>query len=120
MPIRPQLLQVLSNLVGNAMKFTPVGGWVALSADGGAPAAPVRFAVSDSGPGIPPEELAHVCDWFWQAQRAGRGSNGLGLAIAKGLIESHGGALHVDSVPGQGSTFWFTVPVAHSENQDRA
>lgn len=120
---RHRLLQVLSNLIGNAMKFTPAGGRVALSArlagteqpasrsvgHGGA----VQFAVTDTGPGIPREELAHVFDWFWHAPR-GRGSSGtgsgLGLAIAKGLIEAHHSQLHVDSTLGTGSTFWFTIP----------
>ncbi|HEU4643640.1 MAG TPA: ATP-binding protein [Gemmatimonadaceae bacterium] len=117
-----RLLQVLSNLLGNAMKFTPAGGRVVLSAAlGGDPAgadaadAPlntVRFTVRDSGPGIPPEELAHVCDWFWRSERRTREGTGLGLAIAKGLIEAHRSRLHVESTPGHGSTFWFTVPAS--------
>ncbi|MGH7509125.1 MAG: ATP-binding protein [Gemmatimonadales bacterium] len=116
-----RLLQVLSNLLSNAVKFTPAGGRVVLSArvagiepagslgpaalDGG-----VRFAVSDTGPGMAPDDLAHVFDWFWQSPRGGRSGAGLGLAIAKGLIEAHRGSLEVESAPGRGSTFWFTVP----------
>ncbi|HET7584532.1 MAG TPA: HAMP domain-containing sensor histidine kinase [Gemmatimonadaceae bacterium] len=126
-----RLLQVLSNLLGNAMKFTPKGGQVVLSARavdetagdaGGRPDA-VRFEVSDTGAGIAPEDLPHVCDWFWQAEHRARGGAGLGLAIAKGLIEAHGSRLRMESVPGQGSTFWFTVSTAaaatrpHSTNR---
>lgn len=122
-----RLVQVLSNLLGNAMKFTPAGGRVVLSAraapddrDGGRSAAMhgsgVRFAVSDSGPGIPREDQAHVFDWYWHSrsgERSGeRRGTGLGLAIAKGLVAAHGGSLHVDSAPGRGSTFWFTLPAA--------
>jgi PAS domain S-box-containing protein len=110
-----RLQQVLSNLLGNAMKFTPAGGRVVLSARltsqeraEGRPA--VYFAVSDTGPGILPEELPHIFDWFWRSPRGGRRGAGLGLGIAKRLIEAHGGQLTVVSVPGQGATFWFSVP----------
>ena len=117
-----RLLQVLSNLLGNAIKFTPPGGEVVLSArpvdgtagDAAGNSGAVRFAVSDTGPGIVPEELPHVCDWFWQAEHHARGGAGLGLAIAKGLIEAHGSRLRVESVPGQGSTFSFTVTTARA------
>jgi signal transduction histidine kinase len=120
-----RLLQVLSNLLGNAMKFTPMGGQVVLSVravdgtagDAGSCPGAVRFAVSDTGPGIVPEDLPHVCDWFWQAEHRARGGAGLGLAIAKGLIEAHGSRLRVESVPGQGSTFWFTVSTAAAASE---
>jgi signal transduction histidine kinase len=69
--------------------------------------------VSDTGPGIAPEDLDHVFDWFWQSPRSGNCGAGLGLAIAKGLIEAHRGRLHVESAPGSGSTFWFTVNAAN-------
>jgi signal transduction histidine kinase len=103
--------QVLSNLLRNAMKFTPAGGRVVLSAlpDGG-DSGGVRFAVSDSGPGIPAEDLGHIFDWFWRSPQGGHSGTGLGLAIAKGLIEAHGGDLTAESVPRQGSTFSFTMP----------
>ncbi|MBX6364235.1 MAG: response regulator [Gemmatimonadetes bacterium] len=119
-----RLLQALANLLSNAMRFTPAGGHVALSvrrasereaAAAGAPGA-VRFAVRDTGPGIPPEDLAHVFDWFWQSRRRGRSGAGLGLAIARGLIEAHGGRLAVDSTPGRGTTFWFTIPAGVETN----
>jgi signal transduction histidine kinase len=103
--------QVLSNLLRNAVKFTPAGGRVVLSAlpqagDNGG----VRFAVSDTGPGIPAEDLGHIFDWFWRSPQGGRSGTGLGLAIAKGLIEAHGSDLTAESVLRQGSTFSFTMP----------
>jgi signal transduction histidine kinase/DNA-binding response OmpR family regulator len=115
-----RVLQVLSNLIGNAMKFTPAGGRVDVSARAteGPRAADgrgtVRFSVSDTGPGIRPEDLAHVFDWFWQSPRAAHSGAGLGLAIAKGLVEAHRGQLNVESVPGHGSTFWFTLDEANT------
>jgi signal transduction histidine kinase len=121
-----RLLQALSNLIGNAMKFTPAGGRVELLAQdsraefagrrpGAATDPGVRFAVRDTGNGIATEDLAHVFDWFWHAPREARGGIGLGLAIAKGIIEAHRGRLHVESAVGLGSTFWFTVPaVGHA------
>lgn len=122
-----RLLQVLSNLLGNALKFTPAGGRVVLSACAadeatwGAGARPraVRFQVSDTGPGISPEDLPHVCDWFWQAEHRTRDGAGLGLAIAKGLVEAHGGRLSVESVPGHGSSFWFTLPAVRRRRRYR-
>jgi signal transduction histidine kinase len=114
--------QVLSNLLSNAMKFTPAGGQVVLSVApwdptlAGSRQAAVRLAVRDSGPGIPAEDLPHIFDWFWHARRSGGGSGGggtgLGLAIAKGLVEAHGASLEVESLPGRGTSFWFIVPVA--------
>jgi signal transduction histidine kinase len=120
-----RLLQALSNLLGNAMKFTPAGGRVELLAqdaradfEGRRPATDtdpgIRFAVRDTGHGIPSEDLGHVFDWFWHSPREARGGSGLGLAIAKGIIEAHRGRLHVESAPGLGSTFWFTVPTVAS------
>jgi signal transduction histidine kinase len=109
---RDRLLQVFSNLLGNALKFTPPGGEVRAGArlEGEA----VCFYVRDTGPGIAPEALAHIFDRFWQADRRDRRGAGLGLSIARGLVEAHGGRLRVESEPGRGSTFFFTVPVASS------
>jgi signal transduction histidine kinase len=75
----------------------------------------VRFIVEDTGPGIPPEDLAHVFDWFWQARKPKRGGSGLGLTIAKGLIDAHRSRLHVESEPGRGTRFWFAVPAVSEE-----
>jgi PAS domain S-box-containing protein len=103
--------QVLSNLIGNAVKFTPRDGTVTLRAvllDGEA-----RVAVTDTGAGIPSDQLPHVFGRFWQAKSGDRRGIGLGLAIAKGLVEAHGGRIWVESTPGQGSMFFFTLPLAH-------
>lgn len=109
---RDRLLQVFSNLVGNALKFTPEGGRVRIRAEVDGEAA-VRFSVDDTGPGIPAESLPHLFELFWQARdrRATLGT-GLGLSIARGIVEAHGGTISVESTPGEGSTFTFTVPVA--------
>jgi PAS domain S-box-containing protein len=109
----PRIQQVLSNLVGNAIKFTPAGGRVVLKADV-LPEPEVRFAVVDNGPGIPPEQLPHVFGQYWQADRADRRGIGLGLAIAKGIVEAHGGRIWVESHVGTGSKFYFTLPTASS------
>ncbi|MGH7625433.1 MAG: sensor histidine kinase, partial [Gemmatimonadaceae bacterium] len=106
-----RLLQVLTNLVANALKFTPAGGTIQVTAE--ADGATVRFAVRDTGAGIPPEHLPHLFDRFWQARRgASERGTGLGLAISKGIVEGHGGSIHVVSQIGSGSTFSFTIPVA--------
>lgn len=106
---RDRLLQVFENLVGNAIKFTPPGGRITLGAAPGA--GEVRLHVSDTGGGIAADDLPHVFDRFWQARRADRGGAGLGLAIVRGIVEAHGGRIEVESAPGHGSTFSFTVPV---------
>jgi PAS domain S-box-containing protein len=107
---RDRLLQVFSNLVGNALRYTPSGGRVTVTAE--AFDRSVRFAVADTGPGIPADQQQRIFDPFWQAAQADRRGAGLGLAIARGLVEAHGGRLTVESEVGHGSTFRFTVPVA--------
>ena len=107
---RPRVLQVLGNLVGNAIRYAPHGGAVTLGAAG--EGREVRFWVSDTGPGIAPEHLPHLFERFWQARDARSGSAGLGLAIARGIVEAHGGRIWAESRPGEGSTFHFTLPVA--------
>jgi PAS domain S-box-containing protein len=105
-----RVAQVLSNLSANALKFTPSGGSVRLSARqvGGE----IVISVVDTGIGIAPENLARVFDRFWQAKRASRASAGLGLAIAKSIVEAHGGRIWVESTEGRGTTFQFTLPIA--------
>lgn len=104
--------QVLGNLLGNAMKFTPRGGEVEISAKRASPRW-VRVQVSDTGPGIPKDFLGKIFGKFEQASRAGgQGGTGLGLAICKGIVELHGGAIGVSSRAGGGATFHFTLPVA--------
>jgi len=103
--------QVLLNLVGNAIKFTEVGEVrVEVSASDGA----FRVAVADTGPGIAPEDQEKIFQEFQQVDSSStrkKGGTGLGLSIAKRIIEMHGGQIWVESSPGQGSTFWFTLPV---------
>jgi PAS domain S-box-containing protein len=105
---RDRLLQVFSNLLGNALKFTPPGGdiWVGAGLEG----EQVRFHVRDTGPGMASESLAHIFDRFWQASRTDSRGVGLGLSIVKGIVEAHRGQLRVESAPGRGSTFSFTIP----------
>ena len=103
-------LQVLGNLLANALKFTGKGGRVTLRVTPDE-AGQVLFQVADTGPGIPPEGLAHLFDRFWQARKADRRGVGLGLAISKGIVEAHGGRIRAESAVGVGSTFSFTLPV---------
>jgi signal transduction histidine kinase len=109
-PVR--VSQIVGNLVGNALKFTPSHGCVALRVlpEGEV----VVFQVVDNGPGIPPDDIERLFDKFWQARQSDRRGAGLGLAIAKGLVEAHGGKLWVESTIGKGSTFSFTLPAANA------
>jgi PAS domain S-box-containing protein len=111
---RDRILQVLENLVGNAVKFTPAGGEICVGAVA-REESEVLFYVADTGRGIPPDEVPHVFDRFWQSQRAGRSGAGLGLAIVKGLVEAHGGRIWVESTLGHGTTIFFTLPCAPHE-----
>jgi signal transduction histidine kinase len=106
---RDRVLQVFSNLVDNAVKFTAAGGTITVTADGDHRA--VHFCVSDTGSGIPPEHVPYLFDRFWQASRTDRRGIGLGLAIVKALVEAHGGHMTVESEPGRGTTFRFSLPV---------
>jgi PAS domain S-box-containing protein len=107
---RNRLDQVLSNLFGNAFKFTPEGGQVVARAR--KVDASVEITVEDSGPGIPAADLPRIFDRYWRGERASRDGAGLGLAICKGIVDAHGGKIWVESTPGRGTTFWFTVPCA--------
>jgi PAS domain S-box-containing protein len=105
-----QILRVFSNLVGNAIKFTPEEGEVTVCAE---PAGEeVLFRVVDTGPGIAADLLPHVFDRFWQAREGDNRGAGLGLAIARGIVEAHGGRLWGESELQQGATFSFTVPLS--------
>jgi signal transduction histidine kinase len=108
---RDRLLQVFSNLVGNALKFTPEGGRVSIQAE---PAGEngICFSVADTGTGIPTESLPHLFEPFWQARDRAILGTGLGLSIARGIIEAHGGQISVQSTPGEGTRFEFTLPAA--------
>ena len=108
---RNRIVQVFSNLVGNAAKFTPEGGRIAVSArrDGGE----ALVEVADDGPGIAPEDLPSIFERFWQARRVRRGGGvGLGLAISQGIVKAHGGRIWAESTTGAGSRFRFTLPLA--------
>ncbi|HEX8696723.1 MAG TPA: PAS domain S-box protein [Longimicrobium sp.] len=107
---RERVLQVLSNLVGNAVKFTPRGGEVVVRAR--QLGAQVAFSVADTGPGLADEELERVFEPFWRGRRAGRDGLGLGLAIARWLVEAHGGTLRAANGGEGGAVFEFTLPVA--------
>jgi signal transduction histidine kinase len=123
---RRRIAQVLGNLLTNALRYTPQGGCVTLSAavveggghrerpdgDGGGM---VQVTVADTGTGVPPEALPYIFERFRRGERSrsrAGGGSGLGLAIARQLVEMHGGAIGAESTPGRGSRFWFTLPVA--------
>ncbi|HMJ12385.1 MAG TPA: ATP-binding protein, partial [Polyangiaceae bacterium] len=105
---RERTFQVLSNLLGNALRFTPEGGQIVLRAMPGA--REVLFTVADNGPGIPTEQLPHLFDRYWTARRKGSQGTGLGLYIAKGIVEAHGGRIWAESPPGSGARFHFSLP----------
>ncbi|AGC44869.1 two-component sensor histidine kinase [Myxococcus stipitatus DSM 14675] len=107
---KDRVLQLFSNLIGNALKFTPMGGLVTLSAEpwGGM----VRCSVRDTGSGIPAKDLPHLFEPFWQAGSRSKEGAGLGLTIVKGITDAHGGHVWVESRPGLGTTFYVALPVA--------
>lgn len=113
-----RLLQAIANLVGNAAKFAAVGGRVALTwrvvtdVSGEDTTRELRIRVCDDGPGIPADQLQHIFGAFWQARPADRRGLGLGLAIARAVVEGHGGRLWAESVVGEGSTFVIALPLA--------
>ncbi len=126
-----RLAQIMRNLLSNALRHTPKGGQITVSATvlpmigkGPRPSpkvvpAAVRIVVADTGEGIPPKDLPHVFDRFWQASSGEmgtrsheRGGSGLGLAIARHLVQAHGGEMGVESEVSQGSRFWFSLPIA--------
>ncbi|MCX7789008.1 MAG: HAMP domain-containing histidine kinase [Chloroflexaceae bacterium] len=113
-----RLAQVLHNLLSNALRYTPAGGHITLRAAAGANGS-VRLEVEDTGAGIAPEDLPHVFERFYRADR-GRarehGGSGLGLTIAHELVRLQGGRMGVESAPGRGARFWFTLPVCHGRS----
>ncbi len=111
---RIRVLQVLDNLVGNAVKFSNKGGRIAVRA-GQSETAPAEivFTVSDTGPGISPDVMKGLFERFWQAKPTDRRGIGLGLAICKGIVEAHGGRIWCESQVARGTRFTFTLPAAH-------
>ena len=115
---RERVLQVLGNLISNAIRFTPQGGSVTVGAE---PVGDeVVFAVRDSGVGVSAKQLPHVFDRFWQATPKARLGSGLGLTIAKGVVEALRGRIWVESRAGEGTTFFFTLPLAVPEAETGA
>jgi PAS domain S-box-containing protein len=115
---RTRVVQVLSNLLRNAIKFTPRDGRIEICAEPRERA--VVFSVTDTGPGISVEKQARVFDRYWQSSAGARQRGaGLGLSIAKGIVEAHGGRIWVRSVPGEGSEFAFTIPQAEARSVRR-
>lgn len=107
---RRRVQQVLSNLIGNALKFARAGGSVAVSAR--ASASEVVLEVADDGPGIAPEHVPHLFERFWKAPGDARAGTGLGLYIVRGIVNAHGGRVWAESAPGRGARFYFTLPRA--------
>lgn len=106
-----RVAQVLANLVGNAVKYTPPEGAISVRAERSG-ASSVRFTVTDRGSGIPAASMPHIFERFWHDKReSGLSGTGLGLAIAKGIVEAHGGEIGAKSEVGRGTSIWFTLPV---------
>lgn len=106
-----RILQVLSNLIGNSIKFTPEKGHITIGVEKCGPEF-VKISVQDSGSGMPKEDLPYIFDRFWQANHTKKMGTGLGLAIVKGVIKSHGGEIWVESELGKGTVFHFTLPLS--------
>jgi signal transduction histidine kinase len=102
-----RIAQVLENLIHNALKFTPAGGRI--SVEGRRAGRSVEIRVSDTGPGLRPEEISVIFERFQQVEKRGRRALGLGLYISRSIVESHGGRIWAESVPGEGSVFLFTL-----------
>jgi signal transduction histidine kinase len=108
-----RLTQILLNLLGNALRYTPDGGKVSVSA--AREQGWLAISVSDTGVGIAPEHLPHVFDRFYRVDESrsrSSGGSGIGLTIVRRLVEAHGGTIRADSRPGEGTTFTFTLPLA--------
>jgi signal transduction histidine kinase len=102
-----RMIQVFSNLIGNSIKYSGPGSTITISVE--ALGKEVKFSVADNGPGISEDQVRHVFDRFWQAKSTAHLGVGLGLSIAKGIIDAHGGKIWVVSKLGKGSTFTFTL-----------
>jgi signal transduction histidine kinase len=107
---RERMSQVLANLVGNAIKFTPRDGMVIVRVERTGDR--VRFSIADSGPGIAPEHVPHIFDRHWKSETGGARGTGLGLFIAKTIIDAHGGSIEVETQVGRGTTFHVEVDLA--------
>jgi signal transduction histidine kinase len=110
---RERVQQVLANLVGNAIKFTRRRGTIRVRAN--ATSDEIVVSVSDNGAGIPDRHLPHVFEPYWKADARQRNSTGLGLSIARAIVDAHGGRIWVDTAEGSGSTFYFTLRASSDE-----
>jgi signal transduction histidine kinase/CHASE3 domain sensor protein len=110
-----KLHQVLSNLIGNAVKFTPRDGLISLKAK--QVDSRIAVTITDSGPGIEADDLEAIFTPYWQGGGAERIGTGLGLAIVKGIVEAHGGVITAESEPGAGTTFRFEIPLGSPEDE---
>lgn len=108
---RRRIAQIIHNLLANALRYTPTGGEIRLTAESSASS--VRVEVTDTGVGIPAEHLPHIFERFYRvdpSRTRETGGSGLGLTIAKRIVEAHGGTMGVSSTVGAGTCFWFTLP----------
>jgi len=110
----PRIVQVISNLLSNAIKFTPAGGTIKISA--AVRNSDILVSASDTGPGIAAENLIKIFDRFWQADSTKHKGSGLGLSIAKGIVQAHGGKIWAESELQKGATFYFTIPITDEKN----
>ncbi|MDD2421428.1 MAG: ATP-binding protein, partial [Heliobacteriaceae bacterium] len=116
-----RLEQCLINLIDNALRHTPAGGHIYLALE--ITGQKVRFSVADTGPGVPPEDITRVWERFYRGDKSRNRQNpgsGLGLAIVKAIIEAHGGQVTLNSRPGQGATFSFTIPFVETKSKGNA
>ena len=115
-----KIIQVLTNLITNAIKFTPPGGMITVRARR-YDTTSVMISIADTGYGIPYEDQHHVFERFYQsnhAQQSKMGGYGLGLSIAKLIVEQHGGTIGFDTIPNEGTTFYFTVPIYREDGRE--
>jgi PAS domain S-box-containing protein len=113
-----RITQVISNLLGNAIKFSPPYGSIRVSARRQPDS--VVVSITDTGPGIAPENLSKVFERFWRVQETRQGGSGLGLSIARGIVEAHGGKIWAESELGKGSSFLFTLPLSFAVPANKA
>jgi signal transduction histidine kinase len=116
-----KISRVLANLVGNALRHTSAGGLVSVRAT--PTPAGVQVQVSDTGEGISADDLPHVFEQFYRGEKSrsrATGGAGLGLAIAKAIVEAHGGRIWAESQPGTGSTFYVTLPLEGQNNAEKS
>ncbi|MBC7692969.1 MAG: PAS domain-containing protein [Methylotenera sp.] len=111
---RSRIGQLMSNLLGNAIKFTPAPGRITVRLE--KCDQDIEVSIQDTGPGIPEKDLPHLFDRYWKVERSSSKGTGLGLFIAKGIVEAHGGRIWVESREGEGATFRFSLPILPRES----